>query len=725
MSDIVLVKKFISSVEYGDSLEVMFDSLRYTLPTGQDMLEDHWELILWSSRPGNAITKSLTFLDYKNEDLKFLVKLCILDKRQRGAISLEAIMSYYYALLSLDYMLADRKVSSMDSDDFSRVEQFWKETRKDGYTTYYRVLQSFANWYSSNFDPSISYVAPDPRRASYGREGTDEGRKAKKISDEVVASIFSLAGEEDLALKDKFHLNAFVLEVVLQGRINELATLPVDCLNKDMCALRVFSEKSGLLDFRIFPRVLLPVVERSLTFLKSTTEEGREIVKRLRQDKSLDWSRIVKEPSALRYHVKKAVSQWVIENNLLDPSSVWCQSQKKFIDPKYFLICNRYSKVRAAEQCGLSYKSFLELHDKQVALTQGKVLLINQSERFFCDPFNLSHCRKVRINPKALSLKALERKLEYSLYGYKEVVREILDEGLRAQLLGQKIPLPKFDSYFENEFSKIILPVVAIDGVTILEPEHALFIVPRSLLSTEVTRLNDYSLITHGMFREWLNTSMTGEFSLFSIRGIIDPKTGLTPNFKWHDVRHWMQTIYLKGGLTDIQASMLAGRRLARHAAVYDQILAKDRSIGLAQMREDIREGKVFGVVPDTFKKIRLSSESAAEEYLSASTQTVSWMPHGSCSLNVVLTPCQNHLSCFVDGKTGKCCSKLVIHIEDRQAEQQLEKIAENAKFMISHIKNLGGEHSPQFGHFEKILFNVNDVQQAVYANKFGGLDEN
>ncbi|WP_447649142.1 hypothetical protein [Pseudomonas abietaniphila] len=718
MSDINLIEEVISSVPYSACLKSMFHSLRRSLPAGQDMIEDRWELILWDPRPGNAISKVVDFSAYKNEGLKFIVKLCILFKRQQNNITYNAASAYYYSLLSLDVLLASRHISSLDSDDFYDVECDWKQARCDGYTTYYRVLQAFANWYSENFDPAITYIAPELERASYGREGTDEGRRAKGISDEVIASIFSLAGEDGLSLKDKFHLSAFVLEVALQGRVNELATLPVDCLDTEMCALRVFSEKSGLLDFRIFPRVLLPIVKRSVEFLETTTEAGREIVKRLQKKKSLDWSRVVKDPLALRYHMRKAVSKWVGEKQLLDPASVWCQRKKRFIDPKSVLVVAEYSKPRAAEICGLSYKSFAELLAKQLALEEGRYLFVNHCERFVCDPLDKSHLRQVRRNPKALSLKALEREYEYSFYGYKDVLRDIFDEGLRAQLKGEAFPLPEFDSHFEDGFYKVILPVVTIDGIAILKPENALFVVPRSLLTTEITRPNDYSLITHGMLREWLNACMAEDGGLFSMYGIKDPKTGLTPKFKWHDVRHWMQTVYLKGGLTDIQASMLAGRKLASQAAIYDQILAKDRSIGLSQMREDIRAGKVFGVIPDTFHKLRLSSKSAAEEFLKASTQTVSWMPHGSCSLNLVLIPCENHLSCFVDQTTGKCCPKLTVHAEDNQAQLQLVKVAENAEVMMRHIKEMGGDHSPQFDHFGKVLSNVRHIQKVVFTDK-------
>ncbi len=715
MNTIKALEEFFALVDYGKDLEQLFCELRYTLPGRQDMLLDSWEIIEWEARPGNSISKKVDFSYYKNDHIKFLVKLCILYKREKNGIAVAAVMTYYYALLSLDGVFDSRSIETLDSDDFYSAENFLRSKKSSGYDSYYRVIQAFANWVRSNFDPFIMYVAPSKKRDTHGREGTDEGRSNKNIPDQVVASLVALAGRVDLPVKDRFYLNALVLDIVLQGRVNELATLPLICLDEDLCLLNVYSEKNGRLDVRFFPKVLLPVVKKAYEFVRALTDEGRQIVQRLRKTGPLDWSRVVQDSDALRYHVKKAVSVWVEEKKLIDPSAIWCQTLQGFVNPNDFLEMSGNSITLAAKACGVSYKSFSELLARQKAAEQGRLLFINHFEQYYVDPMDELAYKNVRKNPRAIGLKSLQLDVQYSLYGYKLHIYDIVNAGLVAQMQGRSFPMPDYCENFEVNFSKVILPVVVVGELSISEPEGTLFVVPRGLLTSQITRPNDYSLITHGMFRAWLNDSKAAEESLFSKYNIVDPRTGLVADFTWHDLRHWMQTIYMKGGLTDAQASLLAGRKLATQASVYDQTLSKDRSMALSEMRDAIREGKVHGVVPSTYVELKVSNEPAAEQYLIASTQSISWMPHGSCSLNVVLTPCQNHLSCFVDGATGGCCSKLGISSDDNIAEKELEKVLGNGTAMMEHLRAIGGEFSPQFKHFERVCKNVQELLRKVF----------
>jgi hypothetical protein len=308
----------------------------------------------------------------------------------------------------------------------------------------------------------------------------------------------------------------------------------------------------------------------------------------------------------------------------------------------------------------------------------------------------------------------MEREIQYALIRYRDIIDDILDAGLRAQL--QRIPYqgPKIDLDFEAEYKRSIRSVVYENGRPLLEPENALFVIPKKFLTSQCVRTNSYSLISHGMFREWLSKNISGKNTLFSDNNLIDPSTGKILCFKWHDIRHWMQTVYKKGGLTDLQASLLAGRKNPDQAAIYDQVLAEERSKSLAEIRSSIREGETIGQVSETYARLRVEDEVLAEEYLKAATMVVNKMPHGGCSLNIVLTPCPNNLSCFVRGDHGKVCNHLIINPSEKNEAEQLEKVRLNALSMIAVIDSLGGTQAPQYRHFQNVVKNVELIQERV-----------
>lgn len=714
---------FCSSLRYGDSLFDLFGFHRNSLPGEQDVFSDIWDIIEWDDRPGNREILLVDFGVYQNVELKMLVKLCILSKRKSKNIKPNCVFTYVYALLSLDKVLGGQSVSILVSEHFYDAQRYLEKKDSQGYFSYLRTIQAFSRWFSTNFDPRIEYVAPDARRDSFGREGTDAGRSEKSIADEDIATLFSLAGSSDVGIKNRFYLNALILDVVLQGRINELATLPLDCLVDigHTVVVKVFSEKNGKLDYRFFPQVLLPVVEKAVEFIREQTNEGRGIVKALRSNESLDWQRVVQDDVALRYFTKRFVSEWVKSNNLLDPNLVWCQNKQIYLNPINELNKFNGSIFEAAASLDVSHKTFQEFLERQYAARDGKYLLINQDRRFFVDRWDVNSYRKVRRHPKAIGLKVMERELQYTLVRYRSIIDDILDAGLRAQLQRVSYHGPEIDLDFEARYKRNLRSVVYESGRPLLEPEDALFVIPKFFLSSQCARTNSYSLISHGMFREWLSSNISGKNTLFTDHNLIHPDTGRIVRFKWHDIRHWMQTVYKKGGLTDLQASLLAGRKKPDQAAIYDQVLAEERSKSLAEIRTSIRDGETIGQVSETYARLRIEDEGLAEEYLNAATIVVNKMPHGGCSLNIVLTPCPNNLSCLVRGDHGRVCNHLIINPYDKVEAEQLEKVRLNALSMITVIDGLGGSQAPQYRHFQNVVANVELIQESVKVKTGGG----
>ena len=85
--------------------------------------------------------------------------------------------------------------------------------------------------------------------------------------------------------------------------------------------------------------------------------------------------------------------------------------------------------------------------------------------------------------------------------------------------------------------------------------------------------------------------------------------------FTWHDIRHWLNTVYKQGGLTDLQVNALLSRKSLAQARVYDQTLAIDRSKVVQDLLTSIRQDKAIGQIQETYNILGMTDRQTAEQY--------------------------------------------------------------------------------------------------------------
>lgn len=522
------------------------------LPKGQDAFCDKWDVIDWIPRPGNCKAWVLNFDVIKNSGLKLLVKLYVLSKRFSKKIYGETATGYIYAVACLDRQLKDKLIGELSGEDFYKTEYFLSEKFESKAMMYLRTLQAFANWLSVNFFPSLEYLAPKLDRTSYGREGTDKGRAAKLLPDEIVSQLFSMAKSPGLDEKNKFYLNAFVLNTVMQGRINELATLPVNCLveSSGNISIKVFSEKGGLLGVRHFPQIIAPAVKEAVSYIRTLTEKGRVLIREAKMTSPLDWRSILADDVALRYFTAKFVSAWTKKNKLVDGDFVWSNSLGRTVNAIDLIRDFGGSYRLASASLNVSDSHLRMLVRKQEGARIGQYFVISSGRVHVVDFSNELWRCLVRKNPLAIGIKRMEEVLEISLWKYLDRMADIVDEGLRCQIENRVYPEPKADLFLEKEFVKKILPVVsARDGSTLLDAENCLFVVPKNLFNSFKTRSNQYQLISDDLFSDWLYGQRDRQDSIFEKYDVRDPRTGEIADFTWHDIRHWLQSVLKRGGV--------------------------------------------------------------------------------------------------------------------------------------------------------------------------------
>ena len=684
-----------------------------------DILSDEWDILDWVTRPGNLTVLTLRFDRLKNFDLRVVAKIYIAAKRVQAGIADGGAFAIIEALVRLDSVIGDKKIDKLNLLDFMTVENTYLERGVEGRVSSLSNLQAFAKWLQMRLGLRILYKAPKSR-PKYGRHGSEDGRQKKLLPTEVLRDLVALSNHPELLLRDKFFINALVINIVLGCRVNELACLPLDCLIKlhGKWVLKVFPEKGGALLYRPFPQEMYPAVNAAVDFIAEHTVEGRNIVKRLRSAPGFNWKKILNSERSLRYFCQKFCSEWIQEHSLFTPKGSYFFRTGQFVDAIGLL--ERFKEPsKAAAYLGTTVRMFNRLYNMQVAMSQ-KIYLYEDTRGKFapltCEVENWK--KKVWKHPQSVNAKRMERVygITVSSNGWmRKIVAEILEDALSYQLQDKVYPFEPNLKY-EEDFYYSILPTVRAGSEVMLEPEDSLFVIPRNLLShSKSVRSNQFRKVSDGVFIQWLGGASGGKDSLFKRFKILDPRTGDVAEFTWHDIRHWLNTAYKQGGLSDAQVNVILGRTDYAQAQVYDHTSALSRSLILQEMMQRVRDDKAVGVIQTTFNKLQLEDRKSAEEYLTAAIRVINPMPHGGCAHNLALKPCHNHLSCLAKGTDGKPCEVLIVDSQSVKQRSEIERIAHDASLIKLHIVNAGGESSPQFKHFESVEESANYLLSEIF----------
>jgi hypothetical protein len=380
------------------------------------------------------------------------------------------------------------------------------------------------------------------------------------------------------------------------------------------------------------------------------------------------------------------------------------RKKKRYIDV-ISLVKEAGSKVHAAKQSNLSKGTIDILLMAQHAALRDEL-----------PPMAKGRGKKIRTSwdtdSRVISIMQLEKHINLKINTkFREYFSHIIEDARdNYQLKGKPYPCPLYNKELEQQFKWVIHPVISSDGVPILQPEDTLLItVTYQLTEKRGTKINDCSLISIGDISRWfggvkrsLGTKNT-EDSCFSRLGIIDPKTGEIAKFVSHDIRHWLDTYLLEGGMPNDQVALLFNRAPNQNDT-YDQTSSKTR---LNNMRQAIRDGGAMGHIADAYHDIAEYSRQDAEQYLEASTLHLNLMPHGGCSLNWGMNACQNHNGCF-NGENG-LCENLCIDPKNHETKLELDRMMRETETALAVIP----EQSPQYNHFQNIQQNLKSLYES------------
>ncbi|MDA8428098.1 MAG: hypothetical protein M0T70_02475 [Geobacteraceae bacterium] len=683
------------------SLTELLPDFEGQLPEGARFDDDVWDILSWKNRKGNARYKNLDFTGINSDDLKVLAKTFVLHSRLTKRIGAEAAYNYILTIKYLDKCVLGKSAQKLVSQDFYRTETYIAETSGAPHKSC-NFLFVFGEWLNAKIGLPVSYTPGIVEVYKHGRRASEEGRQKKLINTLIIRDMIEANARTDLLPKDKFYLAVFTIFVATGFRINELATLPKNCLEErdGTYSLRYVAEKVRRLEARFIPLDMVPAVQSAIEHIIEITEPGREAVQALKENPGLDWVGILSDPVATEYFVKKYCHEWTSQpqNLMINPDGVWLEKERRIIDI-ISEVEKAGSKSAAARALGIDRATvdglLVAQHNARQGLLPRKIASRGRDLRTDWDTDGrvvsymkfMKHCN-ILLPPE-----------------YRDKFRQYVDEAQAMQLEGKIYPAPAPQPMLEEKYRRRIRPVIEdFDGNSLLEPEDALFIIPRYAFSdARPTMDEDYRLITDKAVSRWFSGegrshgTKNQEDSCFSRLGIFDPETNEPAKFTSHDIRHWLNTTYAEGHMSEQTISLIFSRKAGSNHT-YDQTSKYKR---LENIRQAIRDGESFGHVAENYHRLATFSRDDAEQYLLAATRMVSIMPHGNCSLSWGMEACPHHLSCF-SGCGDGCCEHFSIDMSNEEQISEVRRIEREAELTMEFM----GE-GIQFEHFSRIKRNI------------------
>ena len=456
-----------------------------------------------------------------------------------------------------------------------------------------------------------------------------------------------------------------------------------------------------------------------MSHLLLATEAGRQCAGKIRQsgaDKlNIDWSKVLTDNHAFRYFTMLFIEEWLSNenHNLYNKSGSWSDARQCYIDVVGAISKNKGDKSATSRDLGIDRNTLNRLEKQQLAVLNGELL---------CTTTKGKTRHNWDTDTRVVSFLRLEKHAGIGLKkSHRKIIRDLIEEAQQHQLKGTKPePLIK-DAELEKCFNFKVTPVVIDDNnEVVLWPDEALFIILKNQLSDfHKTNENQYSLITSDGLSRWLTgvTRSRGsgnhEDSCFQRLNITDPKTGEIAKFTSHDVRHWLNTVYAQGGLSEQLISLIFNRD-PNSNHTYDQTpIARRVDI----LRQAIEDGHTFGHMEETYQRlIAEGSRELAEEYLRSSTLMATLMPHGQCTLNWMLAPCPHSLSCLAahEQTQGGPCNHLHVDLDDKDQVRELERMRDDAEVAT----DLMPQTAPQHHHFTTVKINIDSILNRSKSKK-------
>lgn len=717
------LRQWLSEIPANTVLVDKVSPLLQELPQGSSFQDEEWDVIDWLTRGvSKRRTAILRFSGITHTELRGLAKLWVLDGRLKKKAGKGVADSKINILTALAEVLGARPVLTFKTDDFYQAEKLISERYSEG--TAFRqsgYLEAASSWLGVSLGLSLDYQNRLTNPAVHGRYGTDEGRANKLVPDTVFRDLIAARHREELIAKDAFFLNVLAIQMATGFRISELMALPANCLLREGGHLQIlhYPAKGGLPVPRPIHPSMKEVVEDAVEALFELTSDARAVAERMRSESGLDWSAIYADPEALRYFVAQWAHEWTRNPNhlMINPKGAWYNQGQRFVDAIGALEEAGGVKTKAARALQVDRNTFYNLLAAQEAAQRGELPVIGTSRKK--GQQRTSWDTDLRV----VSFHNLEKHTSVSInQKTRGVIRDILNEAQQTQLTGRVYPAPDYNQELEERFRFEMRPLLKTkEGKPVIYPYEALLVTQKYALSeTRSTKADEFSVVGDRQFSSWLageaRSRGTGnhEDSVFSRLEIIDPRNEEFVKFTTHDVRHWLNTIYQNGGLTEDQIALIFNRKHRQQNAVYDQTSNRERS---ERMKQAIRDKIAVGNATNTYSALAEFSRDEAEEYLAAVVRMVNPMPHGVCMLDWSTAPCPHNLSCFsCETEDPGPCEHLTVDPGNKEHVQELQRIAREADLIIDAIEVQGFEESPQIDHFKRVRTNVGVVLNRIPA---------
>jgi len=711
----------------------MGQALETSLPPDTAFTADLWNVIGWVKSPGRGSKSNLNFGSVKNLDLRVLIKVYILYSRARKStmnkgFGFRSARLTLDAALALDLALGNKSPQHWSDADFQKAER--RLSRVYAPATASRrafQLQILARWFTIHTNLRLSYISGLKDVPQHGLQGTEKGRAEKLIPLVVLRDLLELA-VRDLPIRDRFFLMSLVLLIATGMRINELMSLPCDCIIRqgDAVGLRYFVEKVCSKGVKWLAPGFLETTLAALKFLKEFTEAGRAAARLVRAASTgdlrmMDWPAIYTDEQATVYFLSLLLHDWTTRprNNLFNTAGIWCEKKKTHLDV-IGAIQNCHGNVsETARMLGVGRETVHNLHAAQTRLLSDQLPAGTRQPK----------THMLHADSRAASFLMIKAETGFGVpRAIRSKIAPLIEQAKQAQLKGECFPQPSFDAEYEERFRRLLPPTLRTSNGQILLPiEESLFVVERYALSHKyVTKTGDPVPVVDRDLISWLAGEARGhgsggpEDSVFARYGIFNPETQQTAKFTSHDIRHWLDTLYSQGGFTQVQIALMSGRNPSQNR-VYDQtssIIRKDR------LAEQIRSGQLGGVIAQTYKRLAQFSIEQAEEYLASKRLRASLMPHGICMRNLRLRPCPHHLSCFAakqeesGATTTGLCKDLALHKNDPETTLHLERLMRETNLSLSMIQPNDAQHQ----HFLDVKGGVSEALKITRTNNPPGI---
>jgi len=136
----IKLQQFLVKQDANKALIDIIPSLEQHLPEGVEFDMDVWNLLSWQTRIGNAKCFNIYFDKIKNQELKDLIKIYLLEKRHKKNVTAGTIKNHLYALNFLGLALCTRSIEKLSNvifyDAQELIEHKFEETTASRYADF-------------------------------------------------------------------------------------------------------------------------------------------------------------------------------------------------------------------------------------------------------------------------------------------------------------------------------------------------------------------------------------------------------------------------------------------------------------------------------------------------------------------------------------------------------------------------------------------------------------